>query len=616
VKTEYYNKKSITSKYPFLIIVLITLHAFLMNGYYYAHRQLTTGTYLSSIFAKIDPSLYKNSIYVQAVNRTNLRISLFYDICPFIIKHCDFEKFAIIQSLISLFFVLAGIFALTKVFFGNSTAGYLATLLYTSELNNWTLGSPAPYLNFFHHGLPYTYPLTIWSLVFFFQKRYPLSLLLAGLSWNFHPMFTLFLLFSYLVYLLIKRKEFNLTTIMLCLLLFTVTASPVLIKSIWYLGNSSAYGSLWLKCVRWVAGYTCFPSSWPPLWLARACMFFLVFLCSLFSLPRPQMEKIAIITLSVVLLWIVGTIFADIYPLPSIIKMSLWRSSVIYLMVAIPCIGYLLNIILDHTLAKRFLVINIMVLLTGYLKCFKLYYLPFLIGFLFLTLYEKEVKKVFPLVQKGLPLLFFFSLSLPLIFHLISSRDGVRLLIFFVFTLFFLGGAIVFENFTKSKAILRSVLILPAVFVIIFDFAVLCHKGGPEIYYHGTIQGRVDPWAEIQKFAKLHSEKDDLFIVPPYMNDFTTYSKRAVLGDWAEGSTLLYLDNQFTQEWFDRMSDLGCKPFNWFQEYNSLKTEEILKVAKKYGAKFVVSEKPKTFNLNKLYENKRFILYEAKYLGS
>lgn len=615
--TNSYNKKSAAQKSLFLIpIALITLHAFLMNGYYYAHRQLTVGTYLSSIFAKADPSLFKNSIYVQAVNRTNLRISIFYDICPFILKYIDFETFAIIQAVISLFFILAGIFTLTKVLFGNSTAGYLSTLLYTTELNNWTLGSPAPYLNFFHHGLPYTYPLTVWSMVFFFQKRYPLSLLLAGLSWNFHPMFAVFLLLIYFIYWLFNWKEIKPTTILMCLLLFTVTASPVLLKSLSHLGNSSAYGALWLKGVRWVAGYTCFPSSWPSVWLVRASMFFTLFICTLFTIPRNQMKKITIFIVSVGIMCILGILFADIYPIPFIIKMSLWRSSVIYLILAISCIGFVLSKTLDHTLTKRFLVISIIALLTGYLKCFKVYYLPFLTGFLLIALYENQVKKHFPFLCKKFSILFFTFLSLLFTYHLMSHHNGLRLFLFFGFTLFFLLSVMAFERYTTQKALPKHVWVLPALFVLIFDCAVLYHKGGPEIYYHGRIQGRSDPWAEIQYFAKMHSEKDDLFIVPPYMNDFTTYSKRAVIGDWAEGSTLLYLDNQFTQEWFARMNDLGCKPFNWFQEYNNLKMDEMLKVAKKYGAKFVVTEKPKTFKMNKLYENRKFILYEATYVES
>jgi hypothetical protein len=328
------------------------------------------------------------------------------------------------------------------------------------------------------------------------------------------------------------------------------------------------------------------------------------------------MKKIVPFITSVGILCVIGTLFADIYPVPFIIKLSLWRSTVIYLFLALPCIGYALSTILDHTLTKRFLVTSILVLLTGYLKCFELYYLPFLIGSFLLVLYDHQVKNYLTFLHKRFSTLFFTFLSLLFIYHVVSNQDGLRLSLFFGFTLSFLLTVMVFERYITKRALLKCIWVFPVMFVLMFDCAVLYHKGGPEIYYHGRIQGRPDPWAEIQCFAKMNSQKDDLFIVPPYMNDFTTYSKRAIIGDWAEGSTLLYLDNQFTQEWFARMHDLGCKPYSWFQEYNSLQTDGILKVADTYGAKYVVTEKPKTFNLNKLYENKRFILYKAISLKS
>ncbi len=138
----------------------------------------------------------------------------------------------------------------------------------------------------------------------------------------------------------------------------------------------------------------------------------------------------------------------------------------------------------------------------------------------------------------------------------------------------------------------------------------LTAQGGPKIYYHGRLQGKLDPWADVQFVARDISDTDDLFIVPPLNNDFYHYSLRAVLGDWAEGSTLLYLDNRFTEEWFERMNDLGwTKPYNAEAGFNSLTTADIIRTARKYGAVFVVTEKPKEFDLPKAYENSRFILY-------
>jgi hypothetical protein len=60
------------------------------------------------------------------------------------------------------------------------------------------------------------------------------------------------------------------------------------------------------------------------------------------------------------------------------------------------------------------------------------------------------------------------------------------------------------------------------------------------------------------------------------------------------------------------MEAIGWKEVNGVYEgYNNLSTDQVLKAAEKYGARFVITEKPKTFDLKKLYENKKFILYEA-----
>jgi hypothetical protein len=110
--------------------------------------------------------------------------------------------------------------------------------------------------------------------------------------------------------------------------------------------------------------------------------------------------------------------------------------------------------------------------------------------------------------------------------------------------------------------------------------------------------------------AKMNSQKDDLFIIPPYMNDFGIYSQRATIGDWAEGGNIIYLDGRFAREWFDRMYDLGWrKRFGAKEGYGALTTDEVRRAARKYGAAFVITEKPKEFSLPKLYENKEFILY-------
>ena len=91
---------------------------------------------------------------------------------------------------------------------------------------------------------------------------------------------------------------------------------------------------------------------------------------------------------------------------------------------------------------------------------------------------------------------------------------------------------------------------------------------------------------------------------------FITIRLRAVLGDWAEGSTLIFLDNRFTEEWFERMHALGGQnPTMPRKDLTSLTTDDITRSCAQYDASFVVTEKPKEFELPKSYENSRFILY-------
>lgn len=286
-----------------IAILLMTVHAFLMNGHQHIYQYLTVGNNVTPILAKTDPTLFKNSLYVQAVNHSNVRLTLFYDLFPFIVRHFGLEDFTIIIEIISLGFILAGLFRITRILGGSTFAGFVAMLLYTAETNNWILGKPASYVNFFHHGLPYAYPLIIWSMVFFFQQRYTVAFLLAGISWSFHPMCTVFLLAAYGMYWLFNWKAFKPRTLLFCFLAFIIPAFPILMKALNNIGTSQLPDAVWMKVVIWTAWYSCFPSAWPLSWLFQASLFFLLFLLSLRCSPAGrQKTEIKIFTLTIALM--------------------------------------------------------------------------------------------------------------------------------------------------------------------------------------------------------------------------------------------------------------------------------------------------------------------------
>jgi hypothetical protein len=293
-------------------------------------------------------------------------------------------------------------------------------------------------------------------------------------------------------------------------------------------------------------------------------------------------------------------------------KMSLWRTSWLYIILSLPCIAHLMITLWDHSLLKRFLVISTLIVLTGYIHYFPAYYLLLFNIFFLLFIYQSALEKTWAWLPKKMPVLFSALLLLLIIYQALFSWGTTGTMSGLGCAFFFLSLVSLTE---KSLPIARNSnawIIGALLFIVLFDAGILVYRGGPAIYYHGYIRGERDPWADIQIFAKAHSQKDDLFIVPPYMNDFGLYSDRATLGDWAEGANILYMDTTFAQAWLERMNDLGWQTL-WGERsgYNGLSTEAIVATAKKYGASYIITEKPKRFDLPSIYENNQFILYRT-----
>jgi hypothetical protein len=245
--------------------------------------------------------------------------------------------------------------------------------------------------------------------------------------------------------------------------------------------------------------------------------------------------------------------------------------------------------------------------ISGYVPGLNYFYMPAVILFMLLAVYEQQLTRMLPLLQGRLPLFMGVALLATLAFQGARGAVVVPVALFLAGTLLIMLLAKRAPSFLAGKT---PAWILPALLVLFFDICVLLSTGGPSIYYHGMVRGKVDPWADIQKVAKRSSHKDDLFIIPPYLNDFGIYSQRATIGDWPEGGNIIYLDGQFAREWFDRMYDIGWRErFGAKEGYGALTTDEVRSAARKYGALFVITEKPKEFSLPKLYENKEFILY-------
>ena len=365
--------------------------------------------------------------------------------------------------------------------------------------------------------------------------------------------------------------------------------------------------------VKWTAWYTLFPSTWPLSYFFRAGLFFWLFLMGLSAFPAGEKKRDSILfCVTIGTLCLVGTVFTEVYPIPFVMKLSLWRTSWLYIILSLPFIAHLLITMWDHTLLKRFSVVATLMVITGYIHYFPPYYLLLFNSTFLLLLLAPPCTQRWTWVYEKLPLVF-----VAVLLALIACQGlldwGVKgTLTGLVFIALFLLLVRAGETFLSPVKRSRLFIVSALLFIVLFDASILLYRGGPAIYYHGHVRGKVDPWADLQLFAREHTHKDALFIVPPYCNDFGLYSERATLGDWAEGANILYMDNAFAVEWLARMNDLGWKTFSGAHSgYNGLSTEHVLATAEKYGAAYIVTEKQKRFELPVVYGNDAFTLYRV-----
>jgi hypothetical protein len=225
------------------------------------------------------------------------------------------------------------------------------------------------------------------------------------------------------------------------------------------------------------------------------------------------------------------------------------------------------------------------------------------------ALFEKQLLSKHKLPPNTFALILCGSLAIPICFQSITKT--IPFLV--ISAVLFILSYTILTNYLQNRPRFgfSKQLLLVFICIALFDVTTYYTQGKAKFFSYGKIISETDLWVDLQIHSKKLSGKDDLFIVPPYLNDFSVYSYRATLGDWAEGANILYLDNQFVEEWFERMSDLGwTERFNAKEGFGKISTQAIIKAANKYGARFVVTEKPKTFSLPIVYKNNKYTLYQ------
>lgn len=441
-----------------------------------------------------------------------------------------------------------------------------------------------------------------------------------GLTFNIHLPYALNLLFLFSYFFVYRYRLLNLKFVSLSALSLLIPAAPLFNIFPSLLTNMSV-GDEWFQAIRAGEWFHHLPSQWDLKQYLMFSIFLLFFLIALRRAPKDDKRSTVIILLiAMVVLCVVSVVFVELIPTSFFVRLHVWNYGTwIFYFIAISYIANFLVSSWNGNLLKQFAIIAMIPLTAGYLQPYWL--LPLLlvivVGFNYQERFQVMSKVVISLVTLFLVYLLFANLILPLRSDLIHIRQFC-LFILLALLLYLFFNEIMRELFSFHRA-QQIFLFTTVIFLVFFDLGFLYKQGGCRLNYRGYSETNTNPWVDIQLYAREHIPKDALFIVPPYLEGFTVFSMRSILGDWIIGTTCVWGDNEYASEWLKRMKMLGWDCSHVIKDlieikegYNSLSTEEILQVAKEYNASHLVFEKIRRLHLPVIYENKQFTLYRVE----
>lgn len=421
-----------------------------------------------------------------------------------------------------------------------------------------------PVLEFSLLNRTFALPFLLLAIALFLRGRYVLAFALAGLMYNFHVLSVNFVLAMFLLDGVIEFRKVGWRNLGLGLAVFVITALPVLL---WKAGNSPIDWSLrpeWLSLVANGVLYNLYYLIAPyPLILISTLSGLAAFAFFVIGYPRPASPRnrtVLIFMLAIVIILVVEVVTAAWLPITIIVQSQIIRAGVFAVI-----FGYLY---FANYLAERYTAGAIgradFVWLTG--------------AFVFF------MTPVIALVIWGL-------------------QRIVRP-----------------ARWRQTLAFLTVAGVVGASLVVVRQY---------DFWQPGWhVLGENSSWREAQLWARDHTPLEAVFITPPhlwwwYTSDWRVFSERSTVATLSELLEVALMP-KYLEIWkprFEAVAPGALARFrgNYFenvettaQAYYSLSDEEILTVAQKYGAWYLVVEKPHPRGFPVAYENEGFVIYDLR----
>ncbi len=128
---------------------------------------------------------------------------------------------------------------------------------------------------------------------------------------------------------------------------------------------------------------------------------------------------------------------------------------------------------------------------------------------------------------------------------------------------------------------------------------------------------------EAARWAAAHAAADDVIIIPPWWEGFRIASGRPVYGTWKDG-TLVFFRHDLAGAWLGRMALLaaplapagGSRYPDWgVDTYRALRAADFMDAARRFPARYAVSERGSVENLHEVYRGDYVYIYDLSQGG-
>lgn len=161
-----------------------------------------------------------------------------------------------------------------------------------------------------------------------------------------------------------------------------------------------------------------------------------------------------------------------------------------------------------------------------------------------------------------------------------------------------------------------------AIPVIVMAAALIQNFWSPGIHIYGPKTA----WRDVQEWARENTDQDALFITPPqifwhYTSDWRVFSQRSTVVTIPELMEIPF-DPSFEQSFRARLSDIAPGAIEQFdgnyirtlettgQAFYTNTTEDFVRLGCKYQADYLVVEREHPYDLEPVYQNEEYIIYQ------